>query len=162
HLALYVSAVYDVGYQVKANIVYAINNLSADKEVGSMYKSNETAVLNKMNIKDSELKRIQEEFRGAFQSEGGTGYSYWYGENYNPARKTGTAEYKIYEDGEMVAETENLSLVGYAPYDDPEIAFAVVVPNLSKKRPRSNPINHAIGTGIMDAYFDMKKNKEDD
>ena len=62
----------------------------------------------------------------------------------------------------MVAETENLSLVGYAPYDDPEIAFAVVVPNLSKKRPRSNPINHAIGTGIMDAYFDMKKNKEDD
>src|SRR5699024_12421487 len=99
-------------------------------------------------------------FSSAFKYEGGTVYSDSAGNNYNTAGKTGTAEYKIYEDGEMVAETENLSLVGYAPYDDPEIAFAVVVPNLSKKRPRSNPINHAIGTGIMDAYFDMKKNKE--
>src|SRR5690625_4260766 len=161
-LAQYVSTIANDGYRVKPHIVKDIHNPSVDKDLGSIYKSNETEVLNKMNIKDSELKRIQEGFRGAFQSEGGTGYSYWSGKNYNPAGKTGTAEYKIYEDGEMVAETENLSLVGYAPYDDPEIAFAVVVPNLSKKRPRSNPINHAIGTGIMDAYFDMKKNKEDD
>src|SRR5690625_53626 len=161
-LAQYVSTIANDGYRVKPHIVKDIHNPSVDKDLGSIYKSNETEVLNKMKIKDSELKRIQEGFRGAFQSEGGTGYSYWSGKNYNPAGKTGTAEYKIYEDGEMVAETENLSLVGYAPYDDPEIAFAVVVPNLSKKRPRSNPINHAIGTGIMDAYFDMKKNKEDD
>src|SRR5699024_7105 len=90
-------------------------------------KSNETEVLNKMKIKDSELKRIQEGFRGAFQSEGGTGYSYWSGKNYNPAGKTGTAEYENYEDGEMVVETENLSLVGYVAYEYNEARKTCIV-----------------------------------
>src|SRR5699024_11353639 len=37
--------------------------------------------------------------------------------------------------------------------------FCLKEKNLSKKRLRSNPINHAIGTGIMEADFVMKKNK---
>ena len=115
-----------------------------------------------MNISDNELNRIQEGFRGAFQSQGGTGYGFWSGKKYNPAGKTGTAENDLYKDGKMIAEAANLTLVGYAPYDDPEIAFAVVVPKLSKNRPAIMPINHAIGTGIMDTYFDMKKDKDKD
>src|SRR5690625_6991983 len=85
----YVSTIANDGYRVKPHIVKDIHNPSVDKDLGSIYKSNETEVLNKMKIKDSELKRIQEGFRGAFQSEGGTGYSYWSGKNYNPAGKTG-------------------------------------------------------------------------
>lgn len=161
-LAQYVSTIANDGYRVKPHIVKDIHYPSGDKELGSIYKSNETEVLNKMNIEDNEIKRIQEGFRGAFQSSGGTGYGYWSGKKYNPAGKTGTAEYKVFEDGKMVSETENLSLVGYAPYDDPEVAFAVVVPNLAKNRPAITPINHAIGTGIMDAYFEMKEEKDKD
>src|SRR5699024_847921 len=101
-LAQYVSTIANDDYRVKPNSVRDKNKSSVDKEVGTIYKSNENEVINKMNIKDSELKRIQDGFRGSFQSEGGTGYSYWSGKNYNPAGKTGTAEYKIYEDGEMV------------------------------------------------------------
>src|SRR5699024_10554666 len=108
--AQYVSTIAIDGYLITPHMVTDIHNASVHKYLGSIYKSKETEVLNKMKIKDSVLKRIQEGFRGAFQSEGGTGYSYWSGKNYNPAGKTGTAEYEIYEDGEMVAETENLSL----------------------------------------------------
>lgn len=158
-LAQYVSTIANDGYRVKPHIVKDIHHPSPDKELGSIYKSNETEVLNKINISDVELERIQKGFRGAFQASGGTGYGYWSGKSYNPAGKTGTAENKIYEDGKLIAETENLALVGYAPYDNPEIAFAVLVPNLAKKRNIAVPINHAIGTQLMDAYFDMKKDK---
>ena len=156
-LAQYVSTIANDGYRVKPHIVKDIYHPSPDKSLGSIYKSNKTEVLNKMNITDEEIKRIQNGFRGAFQSPGGTGYKYWSGKSYNPAGKTGTAEYDIYKGGKMISETENLSLVGYAPYDNPEIAFAVIVPKLSKNRAATIPINHAIGTGIMDAYFNMKK-----
>src|SRR5699024_2033517 len=108
-LAQYVSTIANDGYRVKPHIVKDIHNPSVDKDLGSIYKSNETEVLNKMKIKDSELKRIQEGFRGAFQSEGGTGYTYWYGKNYNPGRRTCTTEYGIDEDGDMIEETADMS-----------------------------------------------------
>ncbi len=156
-LAQYVSTIANDGYRVKPHIVKDIHHPSPDKKIGSLYKSNETEVLNKMNITENEINRIQKGFRGAFQSPGGTGSRYWAGKYYNPAGKTGTAENLIYKDGKLIAETENLSLIGYAPYDDPEIAFAVLVPNLAKQRSAAVPINHAIGTKLMDAYFDMKQ-----
>ncbi|MDO6658770.1 penicillin-binding transpeptidase domain-containing protein, partial [Anaerobacillus sp. 1_MG-2023] len=65
--------------------------------------------------------------------------------SYNPSAKTGTAEF-----GE---NNYNLTLVGYAPSDDPEVAFAVVVPDIDN----TNEINHDISERIMDKYFEMKK-----
>src|SRR5690625_7740295 len=69
------------------------------------------------------------------QSTDGTAHSYFNEapyNSYNIAAKTGTAENEIYEDGKKVANTENHSLVAYAPFDNPEIAIAVLVPNTGK------------------------------
>lgn len=162
-LAQYVSTIANNGYRVRPFLVKEIREPSVtDEELGPVYKVNNTEVLNRVDMSEAYIKRVQEGFRQAFQSQGGTGYSYWAGKSYNAAGKTGTAESEIYRDGRKVADTENLALIGYAPYDDPEVAFAVLVPNLSKRRGQA--INHVIGTGILDAYFDMKKErpKEDD
>jgi cell division protein FtsI/penicillin-binding protein 2 len=159
-LAQYVSTIANGGYRVQPKLVKEIRNASMDDELGSVYKVNETKILNKINVDESYLGRVQTGFWQAFNASGGTGTPYWAGAPYNAAGKTGTAENEIYnkrEDGTSykVADVENLSLVGYAPYDDPEIAFAVIIPNLGKKS--GNNINHAIGRGIMDTYFGMKE-----
>jgi len=158
-LAQYISTIANGGYRIKPKLIKNIHHPSNDDSIGPVYKTNETEVLNKMNISDKQIKRIQQGFRGAFQEPGGTGYRHWSSKYYNPAGKTGTAENELYINGKKI-ETENLSLVGYAPYDDPEIAFAVVIPHLSKNRPGITPINHAIGMGIMDTYFAMKNSNK--
>src|SRR5699024_12331818 len=78
-------------------------------------------------------------------------------EDYKPAGKTGTEENEVYKDGKKIADTENLTLVGYAPYDDPEVAFAVVVPDTTKQ---GEHINSHIGRGILDSYFDLKEKRD--
>lgn len=163
-LAQYVSTIANDGYRVQPHLVKEIRAASSeDDELGSVDKALQTKVLNKIDVDPEYIKRVQSGFWKAYNEQGGTGYSYWAGTSYEAAGKTGTAENAIYdkrEDGTsyMKAETENLTLVGYAPYDDPEIAFAVIVPNLSKNS--GNGVNHAIGRGIMDAYFDIKKDQE--
>lgn len=159
-LAQYVSTIANDGYRVQPKIVQEIRTSSEDGKMGSVYQVNETHVLNKVDAEASHLKRVQEGFWSAFNSPGGTGYSHWAGKSYKAAGKTGTAENAIYENGKKIQETENLALVGYAPYDDPEVAFAVIAPHLGAVRGQ-HPIAHAIGTQIMDAYFDMKVNEDE-
>ncbi|HLR71489.1 MAG TPA: penicillin-binding transpeptidase domain-containing protein, partial [Pseudogracilibacillus sp.] len=167
-LAQYVSTIANDGIRVEPHLVKEIRNPSTEDELGSIYKVNHPKVLNKIDVDPEYVKRVQTGFWKVFNEAGGTGYRYWAGKKYRPAGKTGTAENEVYEpDGEgsyrMVAKSENLALVGYAPFEDPEIAFAIIVPNLGNVRGQY-PINHHIGTRLMDAYFKGKENKpsEDD
>lgn len=157
-LAQYVSTIANDGYRVKPHFLKEIREPTPiNKDLGSLYRSMNTEVLSRVEMDQSYIKRVQEGFRRAYQEPGGTGYNYWSDKDYNPAGKTGTAENEVYEDGKKI-ELENLTLVGYAPYDDPEVAFAVVVPNLGDVRGQHS-INHAIGTGILDAYFELKQER---
>ncbi len=98
------------------------------------------------------------------QAPGGTAYSYFTGVDYSPAGKTGTAQ-AFYDGperkkfGKEPPEVMNLSLVGYAPFDNPEIAMAVLVPwaYQGNSGPNSNEI---IGRRVMDAYFNLKKERQ--
>ena len=165
-LAQYVATIANDGYRVQPHLIKEIRSPAPNnEELGPVIQVNETNVLNKLNIDKSYIDRTKEGFYKAFNESGGTGYSYWAGKDYNPAGKTGTAENEIYDerdDGTVYkkANTNNLSLVGFAPYDDPEVAFAVIVPNLNSSR--GDSINHKIGTGLLDLYFDMKEDNEDE
>jgi penicillin-binding protein A len=90
------------------------------------------------------------------QEPKGTAYAYFANAPYKPAGKTGTAE--AFYDGPIQSKrnepTYNLTLVGYAPYDDPEVAFSVVVPWATQGD--SDGINNRIGRRILDAYFELK------
>src|SRR5690625_110191 len=130
---------------------------SSDLELGSIYKYKNTEVLNKVVMNDDYIKRVQEGFRRAFQVQRGTAYAYFHDRDYNPAGKTGTAEAEVYEDG-VLTKTEHLGLVGYAPFDDPEVAFAVIVPNTIRTSDR-HPVSNMIGRGILDAYFELQEER---
>lgn len=158
-LAQYVSTIANDGYRVRPHFLKEIREPSkSDKDLGSIYRSENTDILNRVQMDQSYIDRVQEGFRRVFNEPGGTGYRYYHSKDYNAVGKTGTAQNEVYKDGKKLAETENLSLVGYAPYDEPEIAFAIIAPDTGKGN--SYKINHMIGSRILDAYFDLKEDRD--
>ncbi len=51
-------------------------------------------------------------------------------------------------------------MVGYAPFDDPEVAFAVVVPSVGIGA--GDGVNGKIASRILDAYFDIKEDHDEE
>ncbi|QDP40618.1 peptidoglycan D,D-transpeptidase FtsI family protein [Radiobacillus deserti] len=159
-LAQYVSTIANDGYRIRPKLVNEVRQPSVDEQLGPVVKNYNTDVLNKIEMDDRYIERVQQGFINVFHGSGGTANNrYWAGASYKPAGKTGTAQNAIYEDGKLIAETENLTLVGYAPYDNPEVAFAVVVPNTGTYEGKY-AVNHTIGRGILDAYFQLKKERQ--
>ncbi|MED3723267.1 penicillin-binding protein 2 [Geobacillus stearothermophilus] len=156
-LAQYVSTIANGGYRMKPQLVKEIREPSIDgKEPSRVIKRFEPIVLNRVDMKTEYIERVQEGFRRVMQEPGGTAYSYFASASYKPAGKTGTAQ--AYYDGPIKSRrndsTDNLTLVGYAPYNDPEVSFAVVVPWATQGA--SDGINNRIGRRILDAYFELK------
>jgi len=158
-MAQYVSTIANDGYRVRPHFVKSIHEpIASQDELGPVYSSTNTEVLNRIEMSQDNIQRVQEGFRQAFQEQRGTGYAMFNDAPYNPAGKTGTAQNSVYKDGEKLGDTLNSSLVGYAPYDDPEIAFAIVVPHTGLGN--SSGINQKIGKRILDTYFEMKENPD--
>lgn len=163
-LAQYVSTIANDGYRVRPRLVKEIRDpVSSEGEIGPVVETFEPEVLNKVGVDDKYIKRVQEGFRRVYTS--GTAANQWRGFPYPMAGKTGTAENPQYvvQNGKVVRTTmtHNLTLVGYAPYDNPEMAFAVVVPKNGTSSTR-NAIHHNIGKRITEAYFDLKNGKQSD
>ncbi|MDH4420458.1 penicillin-binding protein 2 [Bacillus sp. AFS054943] len=160
-LAQYVSTIANGGYRMQPQVVKEIREPEAKPdEVGKVVHSMEPKVLNRIDMPESQIKRVQEGFRQVFNDAGGTATKYFTGAPYKAAGKTGTAETVYGGDKEIGRnakgerkETYNLTMVGYAPLEDPEVAFSVVVPWVDDK----SGINGYISRDIMDAYFDLKK-----
>ncbi|AIM15616.1 MULTISPECIES: penicillin-binding protein 2 [Neobacillus] len=161
-VAQYVSTIANGGYRVQPHIVKEIREpLMENNELGPIIEEIQPKVLNRIDMKEEWIKRVQEGFRMVMQVGDGTGVGHWKSASYNPAGKTGTAEafYDGSDKSKRGTEVTNLSLVAYAPYDNPEIAMAVVVPWAYQGH--SGPsINHLIGRRVMDAYFELKKGGE--
>ncbi|MFD1363044.1 peptidoglycan D,D-transpeptidase FtsI family protein [Lentibacillus salinarum] len=157
-MAQYVSTIANGGYRVRPHFMKEIRNpVPHDEGLGPVHESFNTEYMNRIQMSDSEIERVQEGFRRVFQSPNGTASGHFADKPYDAAGKTGTAEYDKYDEDGFVASTENLALVGYAPYDDPEVAFALIVPFTRE----GNNINHEIGKGILDAYFELQDDEEE-
>jgi cell division protein FtsI/penicillin-binding protein 2 len=159
-LAQYVSTIANGGYRLQPQLVKEIRQPSNQHKLGPVVKPFKPVVLNKIDMSDDYIARVQEGFRRVMQDSGGTATS-WFGKapysSFRPAGKTGTAESFIFErkNGKLYTHsTYNLTLVGYAPYDSPEIAFSIVVPYLDRD---NNPVNKKIGQEILAKYFELKK-----
>ncbi|HEY2421417.1 MAG TPA: penicillin-binding protein 2 [Neobacillus sp.] len=163
-LAQYVSTIANGGYRVQPHLVKEIREpILENNELGPIIQEIQPTILNKLDMKDDWIKRVQEGFRLVMQTPGGTAYSYFTGVDYSPAGKTGTAQ-AFYDGPERAKfgvnspEVMNLSLVSYAPTDNPEIAMAVLVPWVYQGNTGPN-VNELIGRRVMDAYFNLKKSR---
>lgn len=163
-LAQYVSTIANGGYRVQPQIVKEIRQpVEGKDELGPVVRGFEPKVLNRIDMPLEQIKRVQTGFKMVMQSQGGTAYSIFADAGYKPAGKTGTAE-ALYDGPRKIRpkpDTYNLTLIGYAPADNPEIAFSVVVPwahNVDAVgTTTSYSINNIIGREALDAYFELKK-----
>ncbi len=162
-LAQYVSTIANGGNRMQPHIVKEIRDPVDDNEkLGPVVQENAPTVLNRLNMKDEWIERVQSGFEKVAMEPGGTAYSAFASKPYTVAAKTGTAE--AFYDGPDRANysepqpTMNSTLVGYAPADNPEVAFAIVVP-WAYQRGSSHNMNKEIGAAVLDEYFELKEKR---
>lgn len=156
-LAQYVSTIANDGYRVRPHLLKDVRSPNLlEGGLGSVFRSVNPEVLNRIDVDESFIKRVQEGFYRVYHGRRGTATSEFGDKPYIAAGKTGTAEAKATDPvTDKTIDVQHRTLVGYAPFDDPEVAFAVIVPGLGYNVKQQHPINLKIGSGILDAYFDL-------
>ncbi|WP_077308644.1 peptidoglycan D,D-transpeptidase FtsI family protein [Terribacillus halophilus] len=127
-LAQYVSTIANGGYRIKPHFVSEIHDPSNEKDkLGPLAETKNPEVLNKITATEDQIERIKKGFKMVFQTQQGTAYNRLSKEakTYDISGKTGTAQTSV--NG---TDLENWTLIGYADSETPDIAFAVMVPNL--------------------------------
>jgi len=123
-LLQYANTIANNGSRLKLNIMHSIKN---DEKVILEKKIEE---LNKIDLEEKYIKRIQEDVREVMR----TGTGYWYAnQNVNAVGKTGTSESWIDSDydGKIDSYVLNHTFWMYAPYDNPKYSLVVISPNIS-------------------------------
>ena len=132
-MAKYISILANKGKQVDPTIVKAIIKSdgseiersewedTVNKRIGFSGNTNED-----INISDENLTAILEGMKGVTSESGGTAYGVFRNFNIKIGGKTGSAQVK---DTKRGTEMTNAWFVGFAPYDNPEIAVACIVEN---------------------------------
>lgn len=133
-------------------------------EVGELIHEIPPKIMNYIDVTDEQMERVQYGMRRVINGNHGYGPVAFEGAPYAAAGKTGTAEAFYYSNEENKKQfngtpVTNMTSVGYAPYEDPEIAIAVTIPYL----PNNNKgYDHMLmSREIMDAYFKVGKYAKD-
>ena len=133
---------------------------ATDKDtLGDVMYTFEPKVLNKIEVKSENLKRVQEGFYAVINASYGIGHEY-IDTKYNPAGKTGTSESFLDNDNDGVIDTETIStaFIGYAPFVNPKITIAVTSPDVSYIHSSSEYmtlVTRRISRKVTDKYFEM-------
>ncbi len=144
-LAQYISTIANDGKRIQPHFLKEVHEASnVDGLSNIIVDQFDTNVLNHLQMSKSDINRVQNGLWRVTNGSNGTGTKYFKDQNYTHAGKTGTAQ---------IGEKYNLTFVGYAPYENPEIALAVVVPDMSDD---GEPVNKNIAKRLFKAYFDLK------
>ncbi|SFU85842.1 peptidoglycan D,D-transpeptidase FtsI family protein [Alicyclobacillus macrosporangiidus] len=136
-LAQYVATIANNGVRLQPHLVAKIV-----PQDGSPPQEIKPVVQAKLNIPAQYLKIVQEGMHEA--TTVGTAAGAFQGAPYAAAGKTGTAQ--ITEGG---VNMDNSVFVGYAPFDNPQIAVCVMVPGAGYGAETAAPVARQ----LMDAYF---------
>lgn len=146
----YVATVANSGKRMAVHILDQIEKTSTtsnNKNQTQVVYQVKPTLLNQVEASDSVIKRIQRGFWGVINSSNGTGHSEFSGSSVTVAGKTGTAE--------VGNGLINSTFVGYAPYDDPQIAISVVLPNINSNSSYATAAEEA--RKVTDFYFSNNK-----
>jgi len=155
------------GDRMQMQVIQNIYMPGDEGEERQLVRGFEPNLLNHVELTDTQWANIHAGHRRAVQQPNeGTGYSSFgrgnFNRDFNPAGKTGTAEDVLTdEDGNRLGiDTFNRTFIGYAPWDDPEVAISVIVPHSQMPGSPSSTISEDIARDVLQAYFDLQRARE--
>lgn len=134
-LAAYCATIANDGVRMQTHLLDRVVDYDRQKVV----RAYEPVVEETVEIAPEILLAVQQAMAGVCE-EGGTGYSTFGEYGVKIAAKTGTAEIPNHSD--------NTVFMAYAPYDDPQIAIAVVL-----EYGKSGTYSQAVAKDVLDKYF---------
>lgn len=158
-LAQYVSTIANGGNRMQPHLLKEVRKATDNDTLGDVMYTFEPKVLNKIEVKSENLKRVQEGFYAVMHMSGGYGRGY-INDRMDAAGKTGTSQSFIDTNNDGIIDTETItsSFIGYAPYNNPKVAFMVTSPNSSHANSSNNfasLVNYRLTRAITDKYYDM-------
>ncbi len=144
-LAQYVSTIANNGYRMQPYLVQAIEEGSVSGTTGKILYNHEPEVLNTVDIDPEYMKEVKQGMYEVTQF-GGTAYYTLRGLPIKVGAKTGTAE------AANKSKDDHAVFIGFAPFDDPQIAFAVIVPYGGGGGSSAGPIARAIIENYLKMY----------
>ncbi|ANU17036.1 penicillin-binding protein [Planococcus maritimus] len=164
-LAQYISTIANDGYRMQPHVVKEIRQASPDGEtLGPIETIIEPKIMNRINNTQEEIDRVKEGMRNVYIGSSGSARAQFSDTPYTAAGKTGTAEAYFFERGHELHNTLNVNIahVGFAPYEDPEIAYAVVIPYVTTDPTKVPRTNNEIARAAADKYFELKEQRSED
>ncbi len=153
-MAKYISIIANGGNNVDVTIIKGIMDADGNSVSNEELKEFVTKRLGisketptELDFDKKNLDAIKEGMRGVTSESGGTAYSYFKDFNIEVGGKTGSAQTGV--AGKTIAW-----FVGFAPFDDPEIAVVAMIENGG-----SGGYNSEVARDIIAEYFGMNANK---
>ena len=156
-ISQYMSTIANNGIRMKPYLLKAVFE-SKEESLDSLVYETAPKELNKVKTENKYIERVQEGFRQVL-APGGTGSSYVDG-SYKPAGKTGTAQSFLDTDGDGMIDTATTTATfsAYAPYNDPEVVFTVISPDVAPEEVSyysMSRINTRISQKVSKKYFEI-------
>ena len=146
-IAQYVSTIANGGYRVRPHLVKEIRRGTTDPQApGQTLAVIEPQILNRVTIDPKYIQIVKEGMLMVTQP-GGTASRNFTNLPFRVAAKTGTAQ--------TGQKAENAMLVGFAPYENPQLVFVVVAPNSLRDGASSNTATGPIARRILEAYHEL-------
>ncbi|WP_025028582.1 peptidoglycan D,D-transpeptidase FtsI family protein [Caldalkalibacillus mannanilyticus] len=157
-LAQYVSTIANGGYRLQPYLVKEIRRgAPSSNELGQVIMQREPTILNRIDMSEEHIRVVQKGMEMVTASGGGTAAGTFGNFSVKVAGKTGTAQ--TVKNGKP--GLNNTVFVGYAPADNPQIAFACIVPESQKSQSQGQPAHAQIITKkILEVFFGLNKQYE--
>ncbi|MEZ0536101.1 penicillin-binding protein 2 [Caldicellulosiruptoraceae bacterium PP1] len=139
-MASFIATVANGGTRYQVNLVKEIIN----SEGKTVYKANKK-IVSRIKMSASTKNAVFEGLKSVTSEEGGTARAAFLGVPFIVAGKTGTSQYNL-------SSNAHGWFVGFAPYDNPQIAFAIVIENGGH-----GSYAAYVARDIIDTYFGLKQ-----
>lgn len=143
-LAQYVATIANNGVRLQPHLLKAVYQPNMQQKLTSSDKPEQTfgkKVQADLKINPQYMKIVQQGMYGVINNPNGTGYYAFLGAPYKAAGKTGTAQ--------LGGGLDNSVFIAYAPFNNPQVAVAVMVPGGGYGASTAAPI----AKEMIDTYF---------
>ncbi|MDG4477240.1 penicillin-binding protein PBP2B [Streptococcus parasuis] len=150
-MAQYAATIANNGTRISPHLVEGIYGNNAQGGLGELIETVSGKEMNQVNISAEDMSLLRQGFYQVVNGSGrfNTGSAIGRGAAVTISAKTGTAEtYTTTASGDVVTAV-NTNVVAYAPSDNPQIAVAVVLPNLTNQ---SSTTTKTITQEIINLY----------